>query len=323
MNYYPLTLGQLRSEIFDVVNTCADDEELITMVNRANQMIHLEDCFTVQQDRICLNVCDGQVSVPYQYESLNSAQACGDPVTIRNRHFEFLFSGPGRIDNSGCEVELHDRGFSPVFKNPSTPRRVFFVSDRAEDTGTNVGIRYVDGNGKEFFHGGFDVENLPLVGSSADDPQSPKMTSRYVSKVISISKPVTKGYVYLFACDDDGSNQDLIARFHPRELNPFFKIYEVSGCAKQITAMAKRKLSVVAHDDDVLPVGLSVIYRHYIRALRLYDSDNIQDHDVASRTKKEAQKMLHMYMSQGSGIHAGQLNYSRHGSPADLTDSEY
>lgn len=323
MQSYALTLGELRSELFDIANTCADDDEIITLVNRANQLIHLEDSYTVQEDRICIQVDGSCVTVPFQYESLDSAMVNSRPILIRNRHFEFLLSGAGEASCCGPSCQLHDKGFSPTFKDPSEHSHIFFVSDRTEDAAARIHVKYQDGNGKDFFHNGHEGESLKLVGSSETLKPKPQLSTRLVKHIVQIKKPVTQGYVYSYAYDEVSGDTELLGRYHPSETDPSFRQYLVEGGAAQIVAMARRKLTHVCHDEDLLPVGMSMIYRYYIQALRLEDSRDPQDHQTASIVKNRARKYLNKYMSQGAGIHAGALNYRVDRSPAALTRGNY
>ncbi len=318
-----LTLGELKYELGEILDVCEDSEDIPRYVNRANQLIWAHDSYTSEQDRICLDAPNCCFLLPFEYEAVHTAAIGTTPVSIRNRHFEFADAGAGLgVDCCGCEQEIHDRGVtrSTFFDMPSA-MRVLALSDRAEDADTTISIQGLDQYGKDVFSDGMTGETLKLIGQSNGIlPQSPKYTQSEFSRIDAVIKPITKGFVYLYAYNVETQERYFLSRYHPREINPCYRQYAVGGnpCDCQVTVMASRRRMPVCHDNDIMLVNLPLVYEYFVRALLLEeDMENPAAMQSASMFKNKARGLLNSIRRKQKGGVERHVNFDKFRSPND------
>jgi len=230
----------------DAINFCAehidggrsvDDTKCIERINEC-EMILLDEVKTLDLKRIMRVYVDAgkMLPMPEMVESIEKVNFNGIPGSVHGMSYEFLDSGPGpEMDHTGRVTgeDLRDLGdnwptFYPIGYES---QRIIALSDDAADLGLKMRIRGWDDFNMEI-NPSTPGEMLRISVWQNETPGTIDNTSLYVSQnefqeITSIVKPVTTGYVSLYAFDPVNNTLGFLSRFAPHETQPGYRRYEI------------------------------------------------------------------------------------------------
>lgn len=295
-----LTLGYARTFLAPWVRSGMDPSatDVANSINEAIMTLMPKSEWDGTMCRMRFYIQNGTITMPREVETLIRVNIDDSPVQIFNRWYEFLSYGPGSMESnsSGCAdfIDLGD-GY-PLHTDPHTARQVLVTADAIESNASIV-IRGLDENGREVMVDGIMGEAVLL------DKLMPRYSTKKFSIITHVIKPVTNGYVYLSAYDNNPLARFDIATYHPDETNPCYRRYRVNSictcqrnatecsccpyrltctaqaavtgnttCPTTATALVKLRFIPATHDSDVLLIQSLPSLKAMIQAQKYYDA---------------------------------------------------
>lgn len=227
--------------------------------------------------RLCAN--EGCITWPRELETIEAAAVDAVPVPVRSGWYEFIGYGPGNLSStSGRSVQLLDRGQVCTFDEvQDTKNRVAVNPESPEDAGKNILIRYLDSNKGAVYT---DDPNGDLAeGEYVEVPPAGtySYTSKGVSYVYGVVKPITKGSIRLYEYAMPVGPVRLLAVYQPDETVPVYRRSLLSGCGvgsgtRSVQVMGRLRLKPIRHADDVIPIPHLDALRLGVQAIRNEES---------------------------------------------------
>lgn len=278
-----LRVSDLRTPIAEVLNVCADSDEVVPMINRVERrLMRIKGgkwVGTVARMRICTS-STGCISWPRVVESIEGFQVCNTPGTIRNQWYEFSIQGPGLLNaDSSWYNNLIDRGTMPTFDVPdNSTSQVAVLGTVDEAAGAKMLVRGYNATG-----GWIRTETSPGVWVDGEYVDIENGVTHYSTNIFSaitgVIKPVTNGPVQMWQYDvPTASLVKQLAYYEPDEEVPIYRasllpgLETRRGCPPltncgcrttektQVTVIAKLRHIDVRNDDDFLVLGCEAAF---------------------------------------------------------------
>lgn len=286
------TLAEAKAFVQDVAfggGVCSvDDARLTGVINEA--IMELLPMAHWKQTTKVLSFCtaSGCLRLPRHIETVLALRTNGRAAYPFSRFYEFAPNGPGLTCNACCWAkDLVDTGLqSPLqFDLPGCTQ--ILVTNHADDAGVELVIRGHDMSGREVIFNGEPGERITL---QAGKPQYTTTKFKCVNQVI---KPVTKHYVTLVDFDEGDiettpgeqfeQKRQLLADYHPSEVNPSYRLYKLTGAndaMTHVTALCKLGYFAAVHDTDMLLISHLPALKAMVQALAKYAVSQNRDGDV-------------------------------------------
>jgi hypothetical protein len=325
-----LTLAQAKaSRIPQVLGYVPSDPAFVSMLNEATQRLLSRGKWVGTYGTYQIQTSSGTMTWPRQLETIESIAICNTPVTIRNQWYEFAESGPGlqgdlATDACGTCVggQLLDRGNFCTFTDiTGLVSKVRIYTDVAEAGGAQVLLLGYDQNNNWIRTqvGGIwqDGEYVLLNGGAGGHVDS----THLFSKLVAVQKPVTNGFIRLYAYDTVALVQTAIAVYEPTDTQCSFRrsfindISNMNGCGcnlvnpqtnlpVQVTVIGKFAFIPVAVDTDYLIIGNIPALKEMCRAVRYGEMDTQDAAQLAqvceSKALTEVQNELNSWLGDGA-----------------------
>lgn len=242
--------------------------------------------FTKQRVRVMLD--RGCFPLPREAESVLAADVSGAPVHVFGPHYEFVQSGPGDLELNAFgtgEHNLIDAGFFPTMYD--IPRietdgvmnaglQVVAFSTSRQDVGASIVLRGFDAQGKDVL--ATVTVNFWETEGVVTGLWSDKSLSSALASLVSVTKPITHGYVSLYAVDTTTNAIYFLAHIHPDDTTPRWRRYRVAMLGPDLEGTAPAAVSVLlliklawlrmSRPTDVLPIQNIDAVRLMVMAIR-------------------------------------------------------
>lgn len=310
------TLGSVKNDISKISSrgVCGNDE-LRNLVNEAQEWLLNKGKYAGTVVRVNFCAYSGCITLPRELASIESIAICGMPRRIENPWYEFLDGGPW-IQKGGCgdSSAVIDSDNSVTFKDICGPKRLRVYTDLTEATGSQILVRGIDENGNRVQtfvdNEWIDGEYISLVGG-------PVLSAKLYTKIDSVVKPITKGYVRVYQYDDDTAVQSCIAIYAPTETLPTYRRYRVPSIScdasehpKCVTALAKRQFLPVFEDNDELFITNLRALKFAVQAIEAYDTSNVA---LGDAFELKAVRALNEELKEYRGGAQGNINVQMRG----------
>lgn len=330
-----LTLSEARTHLRKFIGSGACRN--IDVDNRINEVImHMlrEANWKLTTRRVSLWECDSVITLPREFDKIIAVNYDNIPVRVFNQYYEFLEGGPGRIDQyaNTTASDLVDLGAKyclmrdiPVNENWS----LVAFSTEASDTDLSLTIRGVTSYNNTVLEDGEPYKTMAInrwdggVEGVIANASSLSLSADQYSNVHQIVKPVTKGYVSLYAIDTSlmASSSTttpaiyFLGKYHPDETVPQFRRYKImrantratnvsASSGNYIIAMVKLALINAKHDNDILLIQDLAALKMGCIALAKLEADELEDYD---RYLGRGLNLLHKQLLDHSQ-HSAELN---------------
>lgn len=276
---------------------------------------------------ICTSDCE--ITLPIDVEVPLAINIGGYPADFRNKWFEFHLNGPGSgCCSTGVGWNWTDKGEYPTFREMNTSSLIRAYSDLDEGADTSIRVYGFDHCDKWIMTpdcngtlvDGFDIPVLFGIGRGMTTKQTVKRITR-------ISKPVTRGFVYLMAmasetkgCDEDWVK---LGYYLPSETEPQYRRIQVSSNRNICSALRscsqycswvrmryRRKTCVLNSQEDVIFLHSTTALKMALMAVRKYEDDLI---DQYKAYKAEAKVSLNEEQKTRSGPNQIMIQMQRSG----------
>jgi hypothetical protein len=263
-----LTVSTARSELMDIVAGGNESEQnFLPLLNQVQERYFSMGRWPGMQVAIDYSAHNGYITLPRYAGSLLGGRLNGTPAPLFGRLHEFALNGPGTGDTTYTVKMFMDMGsgFCTMVDLPK-PSRLKLMS--SEDENANAGIR---------------ISSADTEGPIFSRPTTAKIavgetTTATYSSITRIVKPITRGYLTLYAVDPDTLVETALSVYEPGELNPDYRRYRILGIDndKSITVLCKRQyVPSLADTDQVYPPVIGAL-KHGLIALNYENNGDIE-----------------------------------------------
>lgn len=287
----PATLSQAIPVIARVLNMRQSDPRVIEYINEAQQRLLPQGKWvgTVQRMRFCTYArC---LTMPRQVETIEAYSTDGTPGSIETDWYEFLSTGPGRMDcDDTWSHVMVPRGMACAFDDIAGDNsRIFVQSDQPEDASATIILLGYDSAHKwvRTSQGGVMADGEVVAINNVGVNTTTIWQAGGLAKVI---KPITVGNVGLWESDLDTGVLRPLALYEPDEEIPNYRRYflpEVScgtsttncGCnvtnttAVCVEALAKMAFIPARLDNDFLIIGNIPAIKDMVQSIRFAENN--------------------------------------------------
>lgn len=275
-----LTYADLKAAVdwAQVTNLCVTDSRFLQYLNQALPRLMNRGGYVGMFQKYAICTAGNFITLPRQFKTVEVMDVCKYPVQIRNRWFEFLENGPGRVtsqtDCAGNNTYDRGRGFAGFSDLPYAQTKIRLVPTLGADAQKTVTIRGTNSAGDYVLtnSGNIDGEKMVLAFPHVDSTTIwGKQEFRTVLK--DKTKGFVKAYAYDWANDPGATNLTQLALWEPSETLPDYRRYEVPlitsikkcsscqgavdyDCADvSVIVMARLQFIPIENDLDILPLG--------------------------------------------------------------------
>ena len=263
-----LTVSTARSELMNIVEGGNESQDnFLPLLNQVQERYFTLGRWPGTQVTIDYSAHNGYITLPRFVGSVLGGRMNGIPAPVYGRVHEFAMNGPAEGNATYTVKIFMDMGdnFCTMIDLPK-PSKLKLLS--SEDEHSNVGIKIssADTEGPIFSR---PLKTKILVGETTAD------TFPSITRIV---KPITKGYLSLYAVDPDTAEETLLSIYEPGELNPSYRRYRILGIEKDksITVLCKRQYVPSLADSDLVYPPVIGALKHGLIALNYENSGDIE-----------------------------------------------
>lgn len=281
------TLGDARTFVAAFVGegACSTDQKVVDALEEASELLMQEANWqhSLAKIRVCTyNQC---LTLPRNVETVLKVDFGVTPANTFSQAYEFLSGGPGLIacGNNTAYNDLIEEGdgYPTFYPIGDTEHNLIALSTDSADQNVEIRVRGINELGMDISPD-TPGEMIPIMQwkSGEEGRINYNRMSGFVSdnkfqKVISIHKPVTKGYISLFSYDEDTDNMWLLGKYHPDETVPGYRRYRITASTmtecESVTMLVKLKHVPFEDDTDILPIQSLTAYKYMCRYIHQTD----------------------------------------------------
>jgi hypothetical protein len=260
-----------------------------------------------------LDATQGYVTLPRRCEAILGITVQKIPRTPFGRWYSFVPGGPGEIKSAeygGPDLVL-DRGDDhPIYRDsPYDTFRVRVKVPNASDrnAGNYVLLKGVDSSGNPIYSAD------GSEGISLDLTSSENTTTQYFSSLTNVLKPLTNGYLTLWAVDA-GGNETQIGDYEPGETSVKYRRYAIERAddsdVPTVRALCKRRfVPVLSESDEIIPENMGALKLGLI-SLKYEDTNDLER---ATEYFNRALSLLNSELKEQRGNQFNTMRFSPHG----------
>jgi len=241
---------------------------------------------------------------------------CGQdsvPRKVLSAAYEFLPAGPGILDGNdsisgGYDLMDLQDGWPYFYEMPtSLPWTLMAFSTAAADAAKTIDVRGWDLHGNEIRNGaslGCQIQINRWTNGTEGQIQGALSENKYgISQFAEISrvyKPVTEGYVSLYAVDLVTQRMYFLAKYHPDDKIPTFHRYRIQGAdleqGNSVVGWTKLRFLPATRNDDVLLIQNLDAIKQEVIAIK---KENVEDDQGAEINTSKAIRSLDEEINNG------------------------
>lgn len=301
------TVADARPEIAPWVRggACADSAEVLARLNECQRRLVVKKEVAGVIKWMRFTTTNNTITLPRGCQRIvGNPVIDGSPRRLFNRAYEFVEGGPGELCPKGSAsgkdlLDLGD-GWPTFFDIPSDAcRRLVAFSTEKSDAELSLQVAGRDQYNAEFLVGGTALPSFQInrwhegTEGSIRQPENLKLSTQEFKSITAVYKPVTKGQVSLYTYEPDTHRMYFLAKYHPRETQPSFHRYRITGCdfTDGNNVMLRVKLGHVplVDDTDVLLVQNLDALKLMAQAINL---ENAEAQDKAVGVEAQAVRLL-------------------------------
>jgi hypothetical protein len=210
--------------------TCSDDRAY-KAVNQARRLLWNKRAWTTQEEYVqicCVNDC---FTLPSRYEQIKLAWIGDDSVSLADEWFNATNAFALQAGNSCHRLITEVGGLHVLFRDYTThPYQIGIIAEDIADVGVELMFEVQD-----------QYDTYHKVNLFAAQSPNISKSDLLVKGVRSVSKPVTKGRIRVYAYDMELQARTLIAIYQPNDANPTFRRFKAPRTCECITLYASKK----------------------------------------------------------------------------------
>lgn len=270
--------------------TC-DSTRCISRINEAQEALIFRAAWPMTRRMLRFRVTNGHIALPRFVARIEQATLDQRPSRVWSEHYRFLEGGPGRIDCSAEFVHHHlaDLGDGhPTFSDPPLDEDAYLLAmcENVKDVSAQIRIQ------------GMSEKMVPVILSTPGEIITPnqwasgtegaltgiaslKRSESIFRTVDAVQKPVTKGYVNLYAVAPATGKFWYLAKYAPDETNPGYRRYKLVGSDSTtdvcVVALCKIRYAPAAYATDQLLIQNLGAIKYMCIALEKYESSKVAE----------------------------------------------
>lgn len=302
------TLKQARDFVAPFVeNGTCNVTTLNQRINEASRRLFPKtDNRERQYRRVRLTVRNSEFPLPRECENVSAVDINGTPTHIFDLSYEFIHAGVGDLSDVDASTGryLQDLGFAPFAYTPPANTQFVAFSQYQEDADLSVTLRGMDEHNAEI-RDGYNAGELLKINRWQNgvegqvDAHTMVPTTNHFNTITQVYKPVTKGYVTLFAVDPATFSMWAVAKYHPDDTLPTLRRYKLlfkglPDYATKVLALCRlRGDLLLTRDDDIVPCDSLDAIKAMVIAIGSENVKNVQEAQAYEGTAKRLLEEQH------------------------------
>lgn len=206
-------------------------ERAVKAVNQARRLLWNKKAWSSQEEYVqicCVNDC---FTLPSRYEQIKLAWIGNDSASLNEEWFNATNAFALHADHSCHRGITEVGGLHVLFRDYTThPYQLGIVAEDIDDAGVELMFEVQD-----------QYDTYHRVNLFAAQSPNLSKTDLLIKGVRSVSKPVTKGRIRVYAYDMELQAKTLIAIYQPNDANPTFRRFKAPRTCECITLYASKK----------------------------------------------------------------------------------
>lgn len=206
-------------------------ERGVKAVNQARRLLWNKRAWTSQEEYVqicCVNDC---FTLPARYEQIKLAWIGDNSASLADEWFNAT-NAYALKENQSCHRLITEiGGLHVLFRDYTTrPYQIAVLAENSEDVGVELMFEAQD-EYSTYHKATVAAQAYPSIGKSDVS----------VRGIRTVSKPVTKGRIRVYAYDATLETKTLIAIYQPNDVNPTFRRFKAPRTCECITLYASKK----------------------------------------------------------------------------------
>jgi hypothetical protein len=206
-------------------------ERAVKAVNQARRLLWNKRAWTTQEEYVqicCVNDC---FTLPARYEQIKLAWVGDESASLNDEWFNATNAFALQAGNSCHRGIVEIGGLHVLFRDYTThPYQIGVMAEEAADAGVELMFEAQD-----------QYDTYHKVKVTAENPPTLAKSDLLVKGIRSVTKPVTKGRIRVYAYDTVLEAKTLIAIYQPNDAHPTFRRFSVPRTCECITLYASKK----------------------------------------------------------------------------------
>jgi len=206
-------------------------ERGVKAVNQARRLLWNKRAWTTQEEYVqicCVNDC---FTLPARYEQIKLAWIGDESASLADEWFNATNAFALQAGNSCHRGIVEVGGLHVLFRDYTThPYQIGVMAEEAEDIGVELMFEAQD-----------QYDTYHKVKVTTANPPTLAKSDLLVKGIRSVTKPVTKGRIRVYAYDTALEAKTLIAIYQPNDSHPTFRRFKAPKTCECITLYASKK----------------------------------------------------------------------------------
>jgi len=206
-------------------------ERGVKAVNQARRLLWNKRAWTSQEEYVqicCVNDC---FTLPARYEQIKLAWIGDESASLADEWFNATNAFALQAGNSCHRGIVEVGGLHVLFRDYTThPYQIGVMAEEAEDIGVELMFEAQD-----------QYDTYHKVKVTTANPPTLAKSDLLVKGIRSVTKPVTKGRIRVYAYDTALEAKTLIAIYQPNDAHPTFRRFKTPRTCECITLYASKK----------------------------------------------------------------------------------
>ena len=206
-------------------------ERGVKAVNQARRLLWNKRAWSSQEEYVqicCVNDC---FTLPSRYEQIKLAWIGNDTASLADEWFNATNAFALHADHSCHRGIIEVGGLHVLFRDYTThPYQIGIVAEDIDDAGVELMFEVQD-----------QYDTYHKVNLFAAQSPNISKSDLLVKGVRSVTKPVTKGRIRVYAYDMELQARTLIAIYQPNDAHPTFRRFKAPRTCECITLYASKK----------------------------------------------------------------------------------
>jgi hypothetical protein len=206
-------------------------ERGVKAVNQARRLLWNKRAWTTQEEYVqicCVNDC---FTLPARYEQIKLAWIGDESASLADEWFNATNAFALQAGNSCHRGIVEVGGLHVLFRDYTThPYQIGVMAEEAEDIGVELMFEAQD-----------QYDTYHKVKVTTANPPTLAKSDLLVKGIRSVTKPITKGRIRVYAYDTELEAKTLIAIYQPNDANPTFRRFKAPRTCECITLYASKK----------------------------------------------------------------------------------
>ena len=206
-------------------------ERGVKAVNQARRLLWNKRAWSSQEEYVqicCVNDC---FTLPARYEQIKLAWIGNESASLADEWFNATNAFALHADNSCHRGIVEVGGLHVLFRDYTThPYQIGVMAEEVEDIGVELMFEAQD-----------QYDTYHKVKVTTANPPTLAKSDLLVKGIRSVTKPVTKGRIRVYAYDTALEAKTLIAIYQPNDAHPTFRRFKAPRTCECITLYASKK----------------------------------------------------------------------------------